>query len=415
MKEKIIIYDLGPCWIRERKRLEQHYEIIACCDKKDKRKIIAGRYPFISPELIGNYKYDKIIICNQLSGVRETIAMEREIPIEKILYYKEAKNNHVKIDVKKSEISVKKLTVIIPTYNRRERLERTLKLLEMQTEQAFQIVILDNCSDYHIEDIVAERGMSFREKVKIIHNRFNIGMNGNLANAFLQEIDGWIWTLADDDVPCINAIEEIYKEIERSIDAGVIFFSIRDYSAYMYNEKKECCNLKELVQFYNEIIKTKKRRKKSQGDFIYFSNKVYNMNCIRKYIGQIILYAYSGVPQIVPILFMLNEEKGKLCISNRKIVAYDSADGDHWDWIDTILGMRIVTDLPLDLTKKGKGILYSIIIPDYRYLFRIINKENVSRSIDKIEVLYREVYRYFLRVYEKIDLIGRILILKIKY
>lgn len=412
MKKKIIIYDLGYYWMRERKRLERHYEIIACCDHKSKRKIMAGRYPFISPESINNYKYDKIIICSQLPGVREIIALKYEIPIEKISYYEEIGNDHINVDVKRS---VKKLTVIIPTYNRRERLERTLKLLEMQTEQAFQVIILDNCSDYQIEDILAERGTLFREKVKIIHNRFNIGMNGNLANAFLQGVDGWIWTLADDDVPCINAIEEIYKEIERSKDAGVIFFSIMDYSGYMHNEKRDCCNLKELVQFYDEIIKTKKQRRKSQGDFIYFSNKVYDMNYIGKYIGQIILYAYSGVPQVIPILFMLNEGKRKLCISNRKIVAYDSADGDHWDWIDTFLGMRIVTDLPLDMTKKGKSTLYSIIIPDYRYLFNIINEENVSRGIDKIEVLYREVYRHFLRVYEKIDLIGRILILKIKY
>ncbi len=320
-----------------------------------------------------------------------------------------------KDDSKKEVRTEKKLTVIIPTYNRKKRLERTLKLLEMQTNQSFYVIIIDNCSNYCIEDVITERGALFRERVKVVHNKYNIGMNGNLANAFLQEGDGWIWTLSDDDIPSIYAIEEIYGEIERCPDIDVIHFTIRDYSNYMVNETKECYNLKELVQFYDKVITTKKARRKSQGDFIYFSNKVYKMSNIQKYIDKVVLYSYTGVPQLIPILLMLDEGKGKLCISNRKIITYDDTGNDHWNWIDTMLGMRTIADLPLNLNKKQKRTLYSLIIPDYRYFLRAINKDNAARGVEKMKILYKEIYKEFLKVYESIDLLGRTLIIKIKY
>ena len=48
------------------------------------------------------------------------------------------------------------LTVLIPTYNRKERLTQTLDCLSKQTNRSFQIVITDNCSDYDVNELIQQ-------------------------------------------------------------------------------------------------------------------------------------------------------------------------------------------------------------------------------------------------------------------
>ena len=46
------------------------------------------------------------------------------------------------------------LTILIPTYNRKERLKQTLECLQNQTKQDYIIVIVDNCSSYCVKNLV---------------------------------------------------------------------------------------------------------------------------------------------------------------------------------------------------------------------------------------------------------------------
>ena len=51
-------------------------------------------------------------------------------------------------------IMEKKITVLIPTYNRKESLSRTLRDLESQTRKDFYVVISDNASDYDVKELL---------------------------------------------------------------------------------------------------------------------------------------------------------------------------------------------------------------------------------------------------------------------
>ena len=101
---------------------------------------------------------------------------------------------------------------------------------------------------------------------------------------------------------------------------------------------------------------------------------------------------------------MLNEETANVRISNKKIVAYEGADGDHWDWIKTILGMRIVTDFPLNLDEKDRSMLYRLILYNYLdFLIKAVHKETADFDIRQIEKIYEEVYYYSFNIEEKED------------
>lgn len=394
MKESIIVYALGHYWRNNIDEIKSKYEIIAYSDQNTQMSNYVGDCKFILPEELSNYPDTKIILgCLRREGMRELLALKYNIHAQRIFYYDEIFLNTRNI-VEKKRNHIDKLTVVIPTYNRKNRLKRTLDLLEMQTDNDFKIMILDNCSDYLINDILEDKSIKFRNRIEIVRNKINIGMSANIANAFVQGIDGWMWLLADDDIPSIYAVEDIYSEIENSSEVGAIHFAYHDFSKYLVNGYKDFKNLHELFDFYKDIVEQGQDMALCNGDFIYISNKVYNMNFIKKFCQDVFLYTYSGIPCLIPILFMLNNNAGNLRISKKRLVTWEAPDGDHWDYIQTLSGMRIVSDFPLNLNKSEKTMLYKLVLYAYMdSLLEDIEQVSFDYDIGQIEKIYNEIYQ----------------------
>ncbi len=401
-REKAVVYALGECWKEYADIIMEIYDVIACSDRDEKASAYSRGKSFINPNQISSILYDKIILGCSHNGVREIIAIQYGLPVEKIFYCDEVlKKNTLRRKGNKKRHS-ERLTVVIPTYNREQRLKRTLDILEIQSDVNFDIIILDNCSNYDVAQVLDKRKDEFKGRVKIVYNKTNIGMALNLANAFIQKMDGWVWMLTDDDIPSVYAVEDIYEEIEHCHRIGVIHFSICEWDRYMDHGYKDFKSLHELMEFYQNSTIDWQNIHSYSGDFIYFSNKVYNMKYVQAYYEKIFFYAYSSVPQLVPLLFMLNEESSGVRISNKKIVIYDTAAGDHWDWIKTMSGMRIISDFPLDLDIGERKTLYRVIMgTDMDILIKSINKSDMEFDIRQIEKIYDEIYQYSLNEEER--------------
>ena len=407
-KEKVIVYGLGYYWKEKFDEISTLFDIIACSDQDERASEYVREYPFILPDQISKFSYDKIILGCKKRSVRESIILMYNLPADRIFYWNEI------FEEKRTADYTEQLTIVNPTYNRKLRLKRTLDLLELQSNRDFEIVILDNHSDYNIEELLTDRRNDFRNKIKVVHNKVNVGMAANLANAFIQQLEGWVWMLSDDDMPSIYAVEDIHEEIENAPHIGAINFLIYDIWEKAADNGGTFKSLHELLDFYRRIISNGCNEGECSGDFIYFSNKVYNTFYIKQYYQQIFTYAYSGIPQLIPVLLMLNEETANVRISNKKIVAYEGADGDHWDWIKTILGMRIVTDFPLNLDEKDRSMLYRLILYNYLdFLIKAVHKETADFDIRQIEKIYEEVYYYSFNIEEKEDYKNKMDLLKI--
>ena len=93
------------------------------------------------------------------------------------------------------------LTILIPTYNRRERLLNTLHSISNQGHWGeYKIVIVDNCSNYNVkETIESEFPDAFTQSITVHRWYFNTGMSTNISIAFEFVDTKWCWFISDDD------------------------------------------------------------------------------------------------------------------------------------------------------------------------------------------------------------------------
>src|SRR5215510_4989137 len=102
-------------------------------------------------------------------------------------------------EIKEGRLCMPKVSVNIPTHNRAEFLRSAITSVLDQTFQDFEIVIIDDASQDHTQEVIA----SFNDKrIKVMHNQVskgdagarNVGiMNSNCKYiAFLDDDDEWL-------------------------------------------------------------------------------------------------------------------------------------------------------------------------------------------------------------------------------
>lgn len=86
-----------------------------------------------------------------------------------------------------------KLSIVILTYNRRDRVSQQMKLLSNLTYEPIEIIVVDNCSDEPINDLISED-----RRAILIRNSENLGATGR--NRGIEVATGDIIVTLDDDV-----------------------------------------------------------------------------------------------------------------------------------------------------------------------------------------------------------------------
>jgi glycosyltransferase involved in cell wall biosynthesis len=109
---------------------------------------------------------------------------------------------------------MEKYTVIIPTRDRAETLEATLRTCLRQTYQNFEIIISDNLSSDNTREIVSR----FNEaRIKYINPGRRLSMSGNFEFALGHVTDGFVMFIGADDglMPdAINHVDSIVREFK---------------------------------------------------------------------------------------------------------------------------------------------------------------------------------------------------------
>ena len=105
------------------------------------------------------------------------------------------------------------LSILIPTFNRSEFLERLLANLEAQLvdsacSQAVEVLISDNASDDNTEKVLnkyKKRNPSWLVKI----NATNIGPELNMLSLLENSCGKYRWVLGDDDLPVLNIVPRL--------------------------------------------------------------------------------------------------------------------------------------------------------------------------------------------------------------
>lgn len=293
-----------------------------------------------------------------------------------------------------------KLTVLIPTYNRKDRLLNTLLSLQNQTDDSFEVVLLDNASDYDMNNVFSALDPSFVKRVSYYRNFSNIGLGGNISNIFLYCKTGWAWILSDDDKPNQDAVEIIRNSIDDNSEAAVLHFPIIELLSQKY---RAFHSLNEMIDFYNPQMRTCNRsiRNGLRGDFIFLSNKVYNIPKISNYYSFMFSCSGSFISHALIIVKILDEKAGEVVFVNKKIVNFYPNDGSHWDIETTTRGISSIGLLAFKtISQKQRKKILKFLMFDYTYvLSRYI--ENGIRNPVYLKDVYRVTFKIFSTPKEK--------------
>lgn len=275
------------------------------------------------------------------------------------------------------------LSIVIPTYNREQQLRNQLTILcKQDLTYVKEIIIIDNCSDYEIDEVINEFES---DKIRLIRNTINTKMAYNLAAIFLHCNTEWLWSLSDDDEVEEDALDKIKKEIENvSTDVGMIKFTRTNSPQKEFTTN----NLESFIDYYynEKVIRS--------GDLIFISTNVYNIYRLNKYLGYAFEYAYTYVPQIIPIIKGLEEKKISIKFSDKSIVKYLPPREGNYSFATVGMGLSTLSHIPLNVskeyTRKFLNIAMSINYP------AMISWSLKHNSVKELEIIYNDIYRYYI-------------------
>jgi len=118
----------------------------------------------------------------------------------------------------------KKVSIIIPTYNRPKLLKKAIDSVLSQTYQNFEIIIIDDCSKENIEKKIDDYGDN---RIKYFRNETSLYAAGS-RNKGIKKSDGdFIAFLDDDDIWLPNKIETQINLFKKNKNVGLVYSGIK--------------------------------------------------------------------------------------------------------------------------------------------------------------------------------------------
>lgn len=294
--------------------------------------------------------------------------------------------------------SKKKLSIIIPTFNRKERLLLQLHSLYCQKEvYETEIIICDNKSSYNVEDAIRQE-FSDIDISNLIYtcNIVNIGMGANLSSILLKGTADWIWTLSDDDMTMEGSIATILNDIKQFPTTDLFKYSI---DIFEENRDITVNNLCELANYYL-------KHHNAPGEFVFISNCVYKRGCILKYFGNALTESYTLIGHMLPIINALDKCEATLRFRPQTIVHFlPASPNTGWGMFYGALGVSSVSCLQLQSSWSDINRLTQVAMSGFSHYW-LVQKAVTMKDRKRAKFLYKQIYdrsyKYSGRVIDKI-------------
>lgn len=217
----------------------------------------------------------------------------------------------------------KLLTVGIPTYNRPEEIQQTVRKLLPQITDEVIIRIRDNCSPVPVSTLFSQEELT---KIVVVRNKVNIGGDANIAGVLYDCDTPWCWDLGDDDEVAPDAIQTILDTIKKHSDSVFIKFNCKyDLTTI---------GIEDFVQKFKE--------RGMYGNILFISTSIFNVNYLKDSLCFYYKYLSTMNGQVVMLLKHLeNMPKSKITFSSRDIIL----KGNDPQWVSG----DFIMPLPLTL------------------------------------------------------------------
>lgn len=282
-----------------------------------------------------------------------------------------------------------KLTIAIPTYNRNEILKKNLNFLIPQLTTDCRLIIIDNASDNPVDNDLKDIILNHKKiNIKVIRNRDNIGLTGNILRCFELCEDPWLWVLGDDDEVKSGALEKIIFDIENNKDVHFINYAW-DAPSFL---RKGSLLTHGVGDFIDNI--------ENLGVALFISAGIYNTKKIKKYLSFGNFFQTTYAPHLV-MLFLSVGDEGQCILSNEQIVTnrgFETPESLRWDQI-FIYQITLLLRLPLSpnavykLKNKLKQLTRVWTIT--HLIFVLVKMGCIERSTKRTLILYDSIVKGF--------------------
>lgn len=151
----------------------------------------------------------------------------------------------------------KKISVIIPTYNRIEHLKQCIESILVQTYKEFELIVVDDCSTENVQEVI---NLYKDSRIIYLRNSKNSGAGYSRKNGYLHATGEYIIFCDDDDYYTDNSLFENAIKIFENKEINLI--CCNSYKKY----EKE--NIKELSKLnFESMIDTKEYLSKFHFDY----------------------------------------------------------------------------------------------------------------------------------------------------
>lgn len=277
-----------------------------------------------------------------------------------------------------------KISICIPTFNRLDKLKRTVDSILRQTYVDFEIIISDNCSADNTWNYLNTLKCEYPGKIKINRNDFNVGMLKNWERC-IDMADGLYFILISDD-DWIDDKSYLNKMVGSfSQDSGFVFSNINKIKGDVKISKvnkliKNQIKAKELIYsfFYGEVS-------------IYPSSTMYRLKDVKE-----IRYSYEGINYAADVGLFLrvlkrydNVNFASECEINYTVSQGLSGSSMQVKFLDNKILTKIIYESNYDKDIK-KAVKY---FSDAGLMGCILYKYKTKRSInfDEIKRVFSEV------------------------
>lgn len=187
---------------------------------------------------------------------------------------------------------MKKLTIVIPTYNRPERLIRQVKAIVSDPDfEKIALTIVDNHSPYDVvETIRGEVTAEQYNQITIRVRQYNLGLGLNISLPFIECDSQWVWILGDDD-KFIGKISQLLNDIESYDYCSWIKYNI---SNSRRQQETEISNINDFLNYYTDLHPT--------GDLVFISNTLFNLNRLNNYRQLAVIWHHTLVGHVLPVI-----------------------------------------------------------------------------------------------------------------
>ena len=245
------------------------------------------------------------------------------------------------------------LTVVIPSYNRPDKVLATLRQLVPQLVPGVSVTVLDNCSATPYEPYCTQADPLVAKHVAegvitFTRHPCNIGMSANFMRGFENCESEWMWLVADDDEVLENAIGLIASEI-RSLEGkkDVAFIKFSSPSCKTSAGAGYVRTLDRLIDILAVSVP-------HFDSYIFITNGLYRIPKFKHKVEVGYRYGNTYVPHLIMLLHYLNDHAGEdvIFLSDKQVASYVRPERGYSYGFVAGLGVGAFKNFDFNLPKR---------------------------------------------------------------